>query len=148
MLSDRENNEKAFVDTNILLYAFDKDVPDKRGLEDTLISSLLSANQMVLSSQVLNEFFWTATRPYKSFTLLPEEVHLHLTRLTSLCSVVSLTPHLTFEAITAVKKHKLSFWDALIWAAAKISGSRIIYSEDMNHNQEIEGIIIKNPFLV
>lgn len=56
MLSDRENNEKAFVDTNILLYAFDKDVPDKRSLADTLISSLLSANQMVLSSQVLNEF--------------------------------------------------------------------------------------------
>lgn len=132
MLSDRENNQKAFVDTNIQLYAFDKDVPDKRSLADTLVSSLLSANQMVLSSQVLNEFFWTATRPYKSFTLLPEEVHLHLTRLTSLCSVVSLTPYLTFEAITA----------------AKISGSRIMYSEDMNHNQEIEGIIIKNPFLV
>jgi predicted nucleic acid-binding protein len=53
----------------------------------------------------------------------------------------------TYCAATLVPRHGLSFWDALIWAAAKMHGAEIVYTEDFQHWRDIDGVRIVNPFL-
>ena len=54
---------------------------------------------------------------------------------------------MTLRALDAIPRHCLSLWDALIWAAARENGVRLIYSEDFQHGREIEGVRIVNPFI-
>jgi len=60
--------------------------------------------------------------------------------------VVPLTQVLTFRALEATPRFALSFWDALIWAAAAEAGVPVLYTEDLQHGQEIDGVRIVNPF--
>ena len=65
--------------------------------------------------------------------------------LANLAEVVPVTPSMTFLALDAMARHSLSFWDALIWAAAKENGVSLIYSEDFQDGRTIEGVRIVNP---
>ena len=62
--------------------------------------------------------------------------------------IIPLTKELTLYATAAMKPHSLSFWDALIWAAAKENGVGLIYTEDFQHGRDVEGVRFENPFLV
>jgi predicted nucleic acid-binding protein len=61
--------------------------------------------------------------------------------------VVPLTPDLTLKALTSELGHGLSFWDGLIWAAARIHRISIIYTEDFQHGRDVEGVRFVNPFV-
>lgn len=107
------------VDTNILIYAADPAAGFKHKRAITLLRELDSRGSLVLSAQVLNEFYVTATRPQKPPSLSHEEASGILRDLTKGTTILALTASTTFRALDAVADHGLSFWDALIWAAAK-----------------------------
>lgn len=136
-----------FIDTNVLVYAFDADDPEKHIVADTIIRDLLLKGALCLSTQVLNEFYWNITsvrRPQR----LDHAVALRIIEdLIQQSRIVALTPNLTLEALRVLPVHTLSFWDSLIWAAARAAGCSVVYSEDFQHGRVLEGVQFVNPFL-
>lgn len=133
-----------FVDTNILLYAFDAAAGVKSDIATARLSALCNEQSGVLRLQVLNEFFANAMRklPGSSIGWAREVVREYGVWL-------GLAPEFdtTSRAIELVESVRLSFWDALIAAAAIENGATTLLSEDLNHQQVIAGVRIENPFL-
>jgi predicted nucleic acid-binding protein len=131
-------NDKPFLDTNVVLYAFRQD--DVRG---QVAETLLAAGG-TLSVQVLNEFVAVARRKLnKSW----KEVHSALDILRVFCPVpVPLTVETHARAVRIAERQGYSIYDSLIIAAALDSGATTLYSEDMRDGQTIDGLTIRNPF--
>lgn len=139
-------SKSAFVDTNVLIYAFDRSELTKHPLADALVEGLLVSGRLVLSAQVLNEFYWASTRPSRKHPLSHEFATKVVHSFAQHATIVGLDASMTIIALDAVERHKLSFWDALIWAAAKASGSEVVYSEDFQSGREVDGVRFENPF--
>lgn len=137
----------AFVDTNVLIYAFDSSEIAKRPIADGLLRDLLTDQRLVLSAQVLNEVYWVSTRPHRKSPLDHAMAMRIVTNLASRATVIPLSSDLTLAALEAVSRHHLSFWDALIWGATKEAGCQQLYSEDFQNGQAIEGVAFSNPFI-
>lgn len=135
---------RAFFDTNVLVYLFDADAPQKQQIARTLLEREANAGRATLSTQVLQELFVTVTR--KLDVPVPHEDAERAVRSLSGLSVVQIDAALILAAIDAVRRLQISFWDALIVRAALQSGSAVLYTEDLQHGQEIEGLTISNPF--
>lgn len=137
--------DRTFVDTNILVYAHDLDAGSKRDIAQTVIKRLWEQETGVISTQVLQEFYVNITRkipdpltPSKARGIVENYLHWH----------VELNgPNTLLFASEIEERHLLSFWDALIIAAASNAKASAVFTEDLNHGQTIEGILIKNPFL-
>ena len=138
---------KELLDTNVLVYAHDKDTGVKHERAKQLIHDLSEKNRLIFSSQVLNEFYVSITRPRRANPLPHEEAAQIVRELAGAYRVLPLTSEITIRALNIMPLHVLSFWDALIWAAAKEYGIATIYSEDFQHGREIEGVKFINPFL-
>lgn len=134
----------AFVDTNVLVYAFDREDQRRQPVAARLLSDLCSTNRLRLSTQVLQEFFVTVTR--KIAEPLENAVALDIIEDFLAWPVVVIDPEAIKRAGRLSDEARLSFWDALIVVAAARSGSRVLYTEDLNAGQEIEGVEVKNPF--
>jgi predicted nucleic acid-binding protein len=145
-MTDSINATKILVDTNILIYAADILAGDKnlRALE--LVDDLTAQNRMVVSAQVLNEFYHAATRPNKPPSLSYDDAYRMIRDLADAVPVLPLTGSITLRALAAIPRHGFSFWDALIWAAAKENGIPLVYTEDFQHGRDVEGVRIVNPF--
>ncbi len=146
MATPADRDSLAFVDTNVLVYAFDLSEATKRGIADVLLLELLAGERLVLSAQVLNEFYWTVTRPNRVSPLTHEDAMKKVADFAADAQVVPIDAALCLTAIEAVGKYRLAFWDALIWAAAKTAGCPTIYSEDFQNGQTLEGVTFVNPF--
>jgi predicted nucleic acid-binding protein len=133
---------RAFIDTNVLLYADDESAGDKRTKAMSLVSELVSASRAVLSTQVLQEFFVIATRKLGVSAEIARAKVEAFARL----DVVIVTPELILAAVDLHRLHSLSFWDALVVKCAAAAGCGRVLSEDMQHGQVIEGVRIENPF--
>ena len=133
-------NAKPFLDTNILVYAFT--TGDRR---NTIALNLLDDGGVV-SVQVLNEFVNVSRRKLR-FQWAEVESALSALR-TMLGPPLPLTVDLHELAITLARDHRLAFYDALIVAAASRANCAILLTEDMQHGRSIEGLTIRNPFLV
>jgi len=134
---------KTFVDTSILLYAYDLDEGSKHRIARDLLSDLMMSRRGSLSPQVLQEFYVNATRkPKKPLTKLEAR------RIVEIFSVwcVDVTSVEVATAFRIEDEAKINFWDALICASALKSGADRILSEDMNSGQKIAGLLIENPF--
>jgi predicted nucleic acid-binding protein len=132
-----------FLDTNILLYAISPhpDEADKRARADVL----LNQHDAALSVQVLQEFYVQATRPTRVGSL-PHDLAAGLVRAWTRFRVQEITLPI-LEAVLEIKAaHGFSYWDSAIIAAARALGCRRLYSEDMSHGREVEGVTIINPF--
>jgi len=127
-------SDKVLVDTNILVYAYDADAGDKRTRAEELIDSLWDQSTGVLATQVLSEFFITITRKVKRPLPLGEARQI-IEDYRAAWGVFATTPDTVLLAVDGVERHGLSFWDAMIWAAALINGVPKIYSEDMQHGR-------------
>jgi predicted nucleic acid-binding protein len=136
------------IDANIFVYAFDPADPDKHEKALRLIEEVTHRGDLVLSAQVVNELAWTLLRRGSDFDLGPEDVRTIIDDVIQSARVVSVTPDLTLKALVARLEHGLSFWDALIWAAAHVHQLATIYTEDFQHDREVEGVRFLNPFLV
>lgn len=137
--------DKCFLDANILVYANDKFGKDKSVISQEIIFELLEKDKGVVSAQVLNEFFVVVTQKIERTI----SVDLAEKEIVQFCSfeVVELDENMTLKAIGLSRKHRLSFWDALIIAAAAHADCALIYSEDFSDGRIIDGIKIKNPFV-
>jgi predicted nucleic acid-binding protein len=131
----------AFVDSNVLIYAANESLPISRNTN--IAREVLRQRDLWISIQVLNEFTVYARKKLK---LSPEEWRLWLDRLL-LFSITTLTTETFLAALSIHARYQLSHWDSLIIASARETDCSIVYSEDMNHEQNYDGVQVINPFL-
>ena len=138
-------NDKYFVDTNILIYSFDRANPSKRKIALDLISQALEKGTGVISYQVIQEFLNVATRKFAvPLSFKDAQRYLNVV-LEPICEVFS-SPELFHQALEISDQWRFAFYDALIVAAALQAECRVLYSEDMQDSQTIKGLTIRNPF--
>lgn len=135
-------NVRSFLDTNVLIYADDSRSPGKQNRAIDLILEHQKSRTAVVSLQVLQEYFITATGKLK----LDRVSARRKVELFSQFHVVVLDVPDVLAAIDLHRLHQISFWDALIIRAAKQAGCRVLLTEDMQFGREIEGLRIVNPF--
>jgi predicted nucleic acid-binding protein len=136
------NGAKAFFDTNVLLYMFGGD-EDKRARANQLFGEYNDAHRALLSTQVVQEFYAVGSRKLR----MPRRVlHEAIAALLTIPLVVVGPAHIV-SAIENEERHKISFWDGLILAAAEAGGSEILYTEDLNDGQRYGKVVVRNPFL-
>ena len=134
-----------FLDTNVLVYTFDRQEPDKQARSRRLVERALGTGDGVVSSQVVQEFLNVALRKFER--PLSEDQALRYLRevLDPLCLVFPSTS-LYETAVTLCRRWRFSFYDSLIVAAALESKCNVLYSEDFQDGQEVESLTIVNPF--
>lgn len=137
-------NDSVFVDTNVLIYAHDREAREKHVVAAQLLKELWSSRTGVTSTQVLQEFYVSATR--KIPVPLSRSLARDVVEQYSAWPIVEIDVQTICRASEIEERHQLSFWDALIVAAAVRSGAATLLTEDLNHGQEIEGVRIENPF--
>jgi predicted nucleic acid-binding protein len=135
---------RTFLDTNVLVYAFDDADRSKQQHAWSILEAAAEAGDFVISTQVLQEFYVIATRKIaRPLPAADAERVVH--RLTAL-PVVQVDPPLILAAVALSRRHQLSLWDALILRAAEESGCTRLLSEDLQDGFEIGGVRVENPF--
>jgi len=134
----------SFVDTNVLVYAFEKGASAKKQTARRLMSQLMDEDRLRVSTQVLQELFVILTRKAAE-RCTGEEALAVLDDLAAWPLVVVDYAAIRMAAGLAGQA-RISFWDALVVVAAARSGASILYTEDLNHGQEILGVRVTNPF--
>jgi predicted nucleic acid-binding protein len=133
-----------FLDTNVLVYANDRTEAAKQSAAVQLIADGIQSGRAVISSQVLGEFWVTVTQkiqvPLDRRTAEREIEHLRTMQ------VVSIEYDTVRTAIRLQERHRVSYWDALILAAASLAGCTQVYSEDLNAGQRYGRLVVRNPF--
>lgn len=137
---------EAFVDTNILVYLYDASSPEKHRKALALTDELAHTRTGVISSQVLDEFFYLVTTKI-SHPLSPREASRRIYTFLNSWRVIGVTPYMVREATRGVIEYKLGIWDAQIWATAKLSQIPVVYSENFPSGKSLEGVQFLNPFI-
>ena len=132
-----------FVDTNVLLYAVSEDPAEAEKRERA--RNVLSEPDLAVSVQVLQEFYFQATRPARA-RRLPRESALRFLEPILQFRIQSMTPNVFLDAIEISRRFQLSYWDGAIIAAAQILGCEAIYTEDLNPGQHYGPLRALNPF--
>ena len=135
---------RTFFDTNVLVYLFDTDSPDKQVRAQDALSERLEGGTVVVSTQVLQEFFVTVTRKLAR-PLSANDAEAALRRLMRL-SVVAVDSDQVLAAAVSSRRDRISFWDALILTAAAIAGCEQVLSEDLQHGRSFGRVRVVNPF--
>ena len=130
-------------DTNILIYAVSNRDADAE--KKTRAAEILTEPDLALSIQVLQEFYYQSTRLQGPAGLTHEEAIEFLHRFRTL-PVQEITVELFDRATEMKQKFGLSYWDAAILSAAKMLGCEAVYSEDMSHEEDYDGVVVINPF--
>jgi len=133
------------VDTNVLVYAYDPRDHAKQERAQAALERLVPPGLAVVSVQCLTEFFrtvrWRLPEP-----LTPDDAFAQVVRLARVCRVLDLTSWIVLEACRASNTYRLSIWDALIWASAKVNQVPDVLTEDWEHERVLEGVRFLNPF--
>jgi predicted nucleic acid-binding protein len=135
-------NGREFVDTNVLIYAFDRTAGKKREAAVSLLARLWSDQIGCLSLQVLQEFYVTATKKLK---MAPGEAFAQIDRFGK-WTVHRPDVNDVLVAIQLHRENKVSFWDAMILRSAMRSGCGLLWSEDLSDGLRWDGVIVRNPF--
>ncbi|MBY0376250.1 MAG: PIN domain-containing protein [Bryobacteraceae bacterium] len=133
----------AFFDTNLFVYTDDTSAPEKRAKAIALISEYQRLGLAVVSLQVLQEYFAAATRKLRVDPALAQ-------RKVELMARMRVARLGEADVISAIELHRLngiSFWDALIAQAARVTGAEVLYTEDMQSGSVVAGVRVVNPFL-
>jgi predicted nucleic acid-binding protein len=131
-----------FVDTNVLLYAFDQADPQKQAAARRWRTELWASKRGRLSVQVLQEFYANVLRKWPSAR---EQARAEIRNL-SAWHPVTMDSEILIRGWQLQDRFQLSFWDSLIVAAAKISACNFLLSEDLQSGQELDGVTILDPF--
>lgn len=138
-------NDKFFIDTNILVYAYDASEKTKHDKAFDLLAQLGLSQTGILSLQVLGEFFVVVTgKIEKPISII--QARKIIKEFTVNWEVYKPGTSTLLLAVDIAGKYRLNFWDSLIVAAAKENKVTGIYSEDFQHDRIIEGIRFINPF--
>ena len=135
-----------FLDTNVFAYTFDAQSPAKAKRASQLIRQAVDTGNGIVSYQVVQEFFNLAFRRFQRPMSVAEAEQYLITVFRPLLAVHS-SPALYVEAMRISGRYRLSWYDSIVVAAALQSDCDLLYSEDLQHWQMIEGLLIENPFL-
>lgn len=136
--------DKCFLDTNLIVYTCDESEPLKQKENIEFLNQIHEKSQPVISTQTLGEFFNVAVR---KLSLSKQDAMTETKRLASSFPVYEITVENVSHAMKISNEIQYSYWDSLILAMAIDTGCSILYSEDLNSGQEIEGLKIVNPFM-
>jgi len=132
-----------FLDTNVLAYSVDAKASGKRDLAQEALQKLVSADLDAISTQVLQEFYVTATGKLGVAPQAAKEA----VRSLACFQVVTVTPSLIGQAIDLHIVAKLSFWDAFIVVCAQSAGCDELWTEDLQDGRQFDGLRVVNPFV-
>jgi predicted nucleic acid-binding protein len=132
-----------FVDTNVLIYAVDSGEPTKQRLADNWLNELWKSKMGRLSFQVLQEFYVKASRKGPSAV---DDIRSEIRDL-MVWDPVPVTARLLEQGWKIQDRYQLSFWDSLIIAAAQSASCRFLLTEDLQPDQDFDGLLVVNPFL-
>ena len=133
----------ALIDTNILVYTYETQDVFRQTKALAVLSALHAARAGYLSVKGLSEFFVVVRRI--SNPLTTEQALAELEKHVAIWPILDLTPTIVVEAARGVKNYGFSYWDAQMWATAKIHQVNALFTEDMNAGSVIEGVAIINP---
>jgi predicted nucleic acid-binding protein len=136
------NDDKSFFDTNVLLYMHTAAEPRKRTIAQQLFEECLASGRLVISTQVVQEFHSVGAR---KLGLPMDQMRLLTTGLLDLPTVEIAAIHIHM-ALEYEEQYQVSFWDALILAAANWADVPILYTEDLNDGQLYGSVRVVNPF--
>src|SRR3981081_1895688 len=137
-------SDRFFLDTNLFVYTFDAKAPAKAKKAAQLIRRAADTGEGIISYQVVQEFFNVALRRFAQPMRVAEAEQYLITVLRPLLAVHS-SPAIYFEALRIAEKHRMSWYDSLIIAAALEGQCEKLYSEDLKHGRTIENLRIENP---
>lgn len=136
---------RAFVDTNVLVYAHDRGAGTKNETARALVGELWRLRRGVLSTQVIQEFYVNVRRKARN-PVEPDEARRLVEDYSSWELVVN-DGRAILGALDLEQRFKVSFWDALILQAASTAAVSTLYSEDLSHGQSYGGVEVVNPFV-
>ena len=139
-------NDRFFLDTNILVYAWGKSMPSKQVIAARLLEEAIDSGTGIISYQVVQEFFSVAFRrftPVMSRVDAEQVLALTFRPLLAIHSSYSLYA----KALELIHRYSLSWYDSLIVAAALEADCQILYTEDIQHGQKFQSLRVVNPFL-
>ncbi len=135
---------EVFVDTNVLVYCRDASEPHKQPEAQEWVERLWRERRGRISTQVISEYYVTVTRKL-SPGLSPDAARREL-RLLLAWRPLSINTALIEEAWRIEERFQLSWWDAMIVAAARQSGCRWLLTEDLQDGQDLDGLVVVDPF--
>ena len=136
---------KVLVDSNVLVYAYDRSEPRKQAQALEVLDRLALSGAGVISTQVLAEFFKAATRKIAAPLTISQATESLKNYLQS-WTVLDTTSLVVLEAARGVQEHAFNFWDAQVWAAARLNQIALVFSEDFRPGSVVEGVRFVNPF--
>ena len=133
-----------FIDTNVLVYAFDADSGLKFERAQSILKDCWNNQTGILSTQVLEEFYVTVTKKLPS--KMDKQSARNIVQVYKAWSAQPITPDDIIDASEFEEQNQLSFWDSLIITIAQKTGAETLYSEDMQDGQKFGSLTIVNPF--
>lgn len=135
------------IDTNVLVYLFDPSAPLKQVRAQQLLDDLvLRPQETVWLWQVAVEFLACLRKASNKGALTPEQVPVDFRRLLQLFALKLPTVQVLERSFALHERFSLSHWDSLLIAACQEAGVTRLYSEDMQHGADYDGVKIVNPF--
>jgi predicted nucleic acid-binding protein len=134
-----------FVDTNVLVYSYDRSAGRKRELAMQLLDRLWIARTGCLSLQILQEFYVCATGRLRP-ALTPSEAAAETSALAQ-WRIHEPGPGDLLSAIDLHQRLRVSFWDAMVLQSALQMGCKVLWTEDLNDGQSYAGVTVRNPFV-
>ncbi len=134
---------RCLLDTNILVYAVDAADPERQARANEVLKVVGTFHDAVLSTQVLSEFANVTLRN----TLLPgpDAIAQQVQRYRRLFRIFDVTPQVVLEALRGVQVHQLSYYDAQVWAVARLNEIPFVLTEDFNTGATLDGVTFQNP---
>jgi len=137
-------SELAFFDTNVLIYMHDPRYAHKRDVALRLFRKHLYTDTLVISTQVLQEFYTIVSRKLENLRSGQAKA---ITEAYARLNVLTVQPDHIIQAIGVQTRYQISFWDGLILVSAKAARATSVFSEDLSHGQTYDGVRVENPFL-
>lgn len=132
------------IDTNILVYQYDSSEAVKQSRALSIVDTLVFAKAAAISTQIMSEFYSISTRKIAN-PLSAASAYERLQSFQQSFQVIEVSTVNVLEAARGVVAYRLNFWDALIWASARLNQIPIVFSEDFNSGSDLEGVRFLNP---
>jgi predicted nucleic acid-binding protein len=136
---------KIMLDTNVLVYAYDRSEERKQSIAFRLLDKLVATGAGVISTQLLAEFFVAVTSKIP-LPLTLEQASERISHFCRLWPVLGVNEMVILEAIRGVREHRFSYWDAQIWATARLNQIEVVFSEDFTTDTIVDAVRFVNPF--
>ena len=133
------------MDTNVLVYAYDRAEPRKQEQALETLRRLAVVGRGRLSAQILGEFFRAVTQKIPS-PLSPSDAYGQIATLIRALPALPITPLIVLEAARGGRDHRLNYWDAQVWATARLNQIPLALSEDFKEGFVLDGVRLATPF--